>query len=182
VFTRDVYDSCPLDVAWPYGYEDYEWFWRVALAGYPIKFAGDINGAHHHRRRFRDLVTEYRYSAEGCSRFIRRHPDSPLAVKRRLQGIVLPVVAAAGVAAAVLLASAGMLLPMTVATALVTVALMGREIIAARRLEAAVYPYAGLVLAVVFTLTLAANLLRGNEPIATTAPVWEGTPVRDFMS
>ena len=33
VFSRDVYETCPLDVAWAYGYEDYEWFWRVAKAG-----------------------------------------------------------------------------------------------------------------------------------------------------
>ncbi len=58
VFTRDVYESCPLDVAWAYGYEDYEWFWRVAKARHKIWFAGDISGAHHHRRSFRDLITE----------------------------------------------------------------------------------------------------------------------------
>jgi glycosyltransferase involved in cell wall biosynthesis len=143
VFTRELYETCPLNVAWGYGYKNYEWFWRVARAGHRIVVAGDINGACHRRRRFRDLATEYRHSAEGCSHFIWCHPDSPLGAKRRRQAIILPVVAAAGVLAADLLASAGMFLPMTAVIALVAVVLMGREIIAARRLEAAVYPYTG---------------------------------------
>lgn len=173
VFTRDVYDSCPLDVAWAYGYEDYEWFWRVAKAGHKIWFAGDISGAHHHRRRFRDLVTEYRRSAEGCSHFIRRHPDSPLATKRRRQAIGLPLAAAAGLGCAVALASAGLSVPLGGVAALVAGLLMAREVASARRVEAAVYPYAGAALGVVFTWTLASKLAwRSTE--RAVAPVWEG--------
>ena len=29
ILTRDVYDDQPIDRHWLYGYEDYEWFWRV---------------------------------------------------------------------------------------------------------------------------------------------------------
>ena len=172
VFTRDVYESCPLDVAWAYGYEDYEWFWRVAKARHKLWFAGDISGAHHHRRRFRDLITEYRRSAEGCSHFIRRHPDSPLAVKRRRQAIGLPLAALAGLSCAAALVAAGLSLPLGAAVVVAAGALMAREVASARRLEAAVYPYAGAALGVVFTWTLASKLAWGTtERVA--APVWE---------
>ncbi len=173
VFTRDVYESCPLDVAWAYGYEDYEWFWRVAKAGHKIWFAGDISGAHHHRRRFRDLITEYRRSAEGCSHFIRRHPDSPLAVKRRRQAIGLPLAAAAGLVVASALVADGLARPVTGLVTLTALVLMGREMLSARRLEAAVYPYAGAALGMVFTWTLATNLAR-RDSVRGGAPTWDG--------
>ena len=172
VFSRDVYESCPLDVTWAYGYEDYEWFWRVAKAGHNIWFAGDIHGAHHHRRRFRDLITEYRRSAEGCSHFIRRHPDSPLAAKRRLQAIGLPLVTATGIGAAGALVATGLAGPVIGLVALGALVLMSREMLSARRLEAAVYPYAGAALGVVFTWTLATNLTR-REVARAAAPTWE---------
>jgi hypothetical protein len=159
-------------VAWAYGYEDYEWFWRVAKAGHRIWFAGDISGAHHHRRKFRDLITEYRRSAQGCSHFIRRHPDSPLAVKRRRQAISLPLSAAAGLGAAGALAAAGMAEPLIGLVSLTALILMAREMMSARRLEAAVYPYAGATLGMVFTWTLAANLAR-REVVRAAAPTWE---------
>ncbi len=174
VFTRDVYESCPLDVAWAYGYEDYEWFWRIAKAGHKIWFAGDITGAHHHRRRFRDLITEYRRSAEGCSHFIRRHPDSPLAAKRRRQAISLPLAATAGLGAAGALVAVGMAKPVIGLLSLTALVLMSREMFSARRLEAAVYPYAGVALGMVFTWTLATNLAR-RSTVRTPAPVWAET-------
>src|ERR1700751_6154827 len=93
VFTRDLYEKCPLDVTWSYGYEDYEWFWRVARNGPEILFSRELTAAHHHRRSFRRLAREYRQSSNGCAHFIRAHPASPLARKRLLQATLLPLVA-----------------------------------------------------------------------------------------
>ena len=39
ILTRELYRACPLDVRWYYGYEDYEWFWRIAKAGHRIRSA-----------------------------------------------------------------------------------------------------------------------------------------------
>jgi putative flippase GtrA/GT2 family glycosyltransferase len=77
MLTRDVYQDQPIDRTWMYGYEDYEWFWRIARAGHRILFTDQLTGAHHHRRSFWHLVTEYRRAAFGCARFVRKHPDSP---------------------------------------------------------------------------------------------------------
>ena len=176
VFTRDVYESEPLDVTWSYGYEDYEWFWRVARAGHTITFAPDISGAHHHRRSFRRLATEYRWSANGCAHFIRAHPASPLARKRRRQALLLPVAASAGAAlAGVTAASRGAVLVAFIA-ACAMLALAGREVATSRRLEAAVYPLAGLALAAVFTWGLSSDLLMRRNVVHTKpdiAPLWD---------
>lgn len=176
VFTRDVYDAEPLDVTWAYGYEDYEWFWRVAEAGFRITFAPDISGAHHHRRSFRRLATEYRRSANGCAHFIRAHPSSPLARKRRRQALLLPVAAIAGAALAGVMAASGGAVLVAFITACAMLALAGREVATSRRLEAAVYPLAGLALAAVFTWGLSSDLLmRRNVVYAKpyVAPLWD---------
>ena len=122
VFTRELYENCPLDVAWAYGYEDYEWYWRVAKAGRKILFSGGLAGTHHHRRSFRRLVTEYRQSSFGCAHFIRRHPDSPLARKRRYQAFGLPIAALVGGIGFVSAAGAGYA---AAASAIVVAALAG---------------------------------------------------------
>jgi hypothetical protein len=91
IFTRRLYQDAPLDVHWSYGYEDYEWFWRVTAAGYPIFFSHELAGRHHHRRGLRPLCTEYLRSADGCAKFVRAHPQCPLARKRLQQMITLPL-------------------------------------------------------------------------------------------
>src|SRR5271165_6936647 len=93
MLTRKLYEACPLDVNWSYGYEDYEWFWRMTRDGYPILFSHELAGRHHHRRGLAPLCREYLRSSGGCARFIRQHPDCPLAAKRRRQAYVLPLVA-----------------------------------------------------------------------------------------
>ena len=93
MLTRKLYEACPLDVNWSFGYEDYEWFWRLTRDGYPILFSHELAGRHHHRRALAPLCREYLQSSHGCARFIRRHPDCPLAIKRRRQAYILPVVA-----------------------------------------------------------------------------------------
>jgi GT2 family glycosyltransferase len=167
VFTRELYDACPLDTAWAYGYEDYEWFWRLAKAGHQILFSGDLTAAHHHRRSFRRLAREYRQSASGCARFIRVHGDSPLARKRRLQAVLLPLAALSAVVLAATAAVAGYGAVLGVVALATLAALMVREVAQSRSLEAVTYPAASLALGVVFTVRLAATLgqqvIRGDD-------------------
>lgn len=89
LLTRELYEQCPLDVRWSYGYEDYEWFWRIARAGYRVLFSNQLDGRHHHRRGLVRLAREYLRSAEGCARLIATHPDCPLARKRALQATLI---------------------------------------------------------------------------------------------
>ena len=44
MLTREVYEDQPVDKTWMYGYEDYEWFWRVAKAGHRILFTRSADG------------------------------------------------------------------------------------------------------------------------------------------
>ena len=154
VLSRDVYDDCPMDETWGYGYEDYEWFWRIARSGHRILYAAGLEGAHHHRQSFRALAREYRISAEGCSHFITAYPDSPLARKRRRQALLLPLGAAALVAASGAALFSGYGLIPLVAALTVTAGITVREIVQARRLEAVAYVVAGLALSSLFVFCL----------------------------
>jgi glycosyltransferase involved in cell wall biosynthesis len=158
VFTRDLYDACPLDTAWAYGYEDYEWFWRLAKSGHQILFSGDLTAAHHHRRSFGRLMREYRQSAAGCARFVRAHRESPLARKRRLQAVLLPLAALTGVVSAAAAAVAGYGAVLGVLALATLAVLVVREVARSRSLEAVTYPAAALALGAVFTVRLAATL------------------------
>ena len=91
LFTRRLYEACPLDIRWSYGYEDYEWFWRSVRAGYPVLFSDELHGLHHHRRGLIPLGREYLRSSDGCAHLIRAHPDCPLARKRWRQAVMIPV-------------------------------------------------------------------------------------------
>ncbi|MBO0805685.1 MAG: glycosyltransferase, partial [Nocardiopsaceae bacterium] len=160
VFTRDLYESCPLDVTWSYGYEDYEWFWRVAKNGHEILFSRELTAAHHHRRSFRRLALEYRQSSHGCAHFVRAHPDSPLARKRLLQAILLPIAGLAAVVTAGLAVAAGRGMDVAITVGAAVVLLAGREVVAARSPEAVTYPTATLALGLIFTLNLGRSLFR----------------------
>ena len=168
VFTRELYESCPLDVAWAYGYEDYEWYWRVAKAGHKIVFSGGLTGAHHHRRSFRRLVTEYRQSSFGCAHFIRRHPDSPLARKRRYQAFGLPIAALVGGIGFVSAAGAGYATAASAIAVAALAGLAGREMIRSRSLEAVTYTRPRSCSASYYIANLAGGLLR--RPPAKTRP------------
>jgi Glycosyl transferase family 2 len=163
IMARGVYDDCPMDDSWGYGYEDYEWFWRVARAGHRILYAAGLDGAHHHRQTIRDLAEEYRVSATGCARFVRAYPDSPLARKRRLQAIVLPLAAAALIAGAVAVVVSGHGMILLVAAAAAAAGLVAREITRARRLEAVAYVIAGLAIGTLFVFTLSWRLARSSR-------------------
>lgn len=164
VMARDVYDDCPMDVEWGYGYEDYEWFWRIASADHRILYAAGLTGSHHHRESFRALAREYQISANGCANFIRAYPDSPLARKRLRQAVLLPVAAVSLAAAAVVAAVSGDGLILLISAAAVTAAVLIREVISARRLEGVAYAVAGLALGSLFVLSLGWRLARSLPP------------------
>jgi putative flippase GtrA/GT2 family glycosyltransferase len=160
IFTRGLYDSVQLDTGWAFGYEDYEWFWRLAVKGHSILFASELTAAHHHRRSFRQLVREYRQSAHGCAQFIRAHPDSPLAKKRAAQAFGLPTLAlgAASMATLAVITGYGTLVAGVLVMAAVLVT--GREVARARSLEGVTYAPAALALGGVYAATIAGSLMR----------------------
>ena len=171
LFARQLYERCPIDPLWSHGsYEDYEWFWRATKAGYPIRVCRDLFGWHHHRRGLRALAREYRRSSRGCAYFIRAHPDSPLAKRRRRQALVLPLAAAAGIAGATAAAAegygravAGLLLGGAAMLAI-------HQAVRSRNLESVAYPVVGLTLGLVFTAGLVSNLIRPGTSAAAAAP------------
>jgi putative flippase GtrA/GT2 family glycosyltransferase len=163
VFTRSLYDACSLDIAWAYGYEDYEWFWRLAKNGHAILFSSELTAAHHHRRSFRHLVREYRQSAHGCAQFIRAHPDSPLARKRFAQAFGLPLGALGGLALVALAVADGHGALVAGLLAMATVLVTGREVGRARSLEGLTYPPAALALGGIYAASIAGSLMRPPE-------------------
>jgi putative flippase GtrA/GT2 family glycosyltransferase len=173
LFTRELYNYCPIDPFWSHGsYEDYEWFWRVAKAGYQIRVCQDLFGWHHHRRGLRALAREYRRSSRGCAYFIRAHMDSPLADRRLRQAVVLPLVAALGAGGA---ATAALYGYGTVVAGVVlgcAAVLTVHQVVRSRSLESAAYPAVGLALGTVFTAGLVTNLIRSG-PRAAVSPITE---------
>jgi putative flippase GtrA len=184
VFYRELYDDCPLDVSWAYGYEDYEWMWRVAKAGHRVFFSAELSAAHHHRRTFLALVREYRRSAEGCARFIAAHGDSPLARRRRNQVLCVPLTALAAVAGVVAGIAMGAWEPAVLVVAVAGGALSCREAAFSRRWEAVLYPFPAAVLGVVFTQSLIAGLLRAApapEAVDADCRVTGAGPRLDYL-
>jgi glycosyltransferase involved in cell wall biosynthesis len=179
VFSRELYEATPLDVTWFYGYEDYEWFWRVAKAGHLITFSGALTAMHHHRRSLRKLAQEYRRSAEGCARFVRVHRNCPLARKRLYQAIGLPLALCGTLAGAGVALAAGLWLPLAVAAGAAAMLVTGREVWRSRRVEALIYPFIALVLGGAFTMSLLANLVRARPlPDAERRILWDEDTVQ----
>jgi GT2 family glycosyltransferase len=163
IMARDVYDDCPMDDSWGYGYEDYEWFWRIARTGHHIQYVAGLTGSHYHRNSFRELAREYHFSATGCAKFIRAHPHSPLARKRRLQAVLLPVTGVAAIGAAATAAASGYGAIVLAAAATVTTGVATREVIRARKVEGVAYAVTGLALASFFVLILGWQLARPHR-------------------
>jgi putative flippase GtrA/GT2 family glycosyltransferase len=167
LFTRELYDHCPIDPSWSHGsYEDYEWFWRATKAGYGIRVCRDLFGWHHHRRGLRALAKEYRRSSRGCAYFIRAHPDSPLAKRRLRQAIVLPLAAIAGAAGAAAAVAEGYGTAVAAFVLACAAVIAVHQVVRSRNLESVAYPAVGLGLGLVFTAGLVVNLVR---PSATPA-------------
>ncbi len=163
LFTPEMYAGCPIDATWSHGsYEDYEWFWRVASAGYSVLVSEDLFGWHHHRRGIKPLIKEYRRSSRGCAYFVRAHMDSPLSKRRLLQAIVLPLVALVAliVAGAALATGYGWMLGTLALAGAVGIA--ADQVVQSRRLESVTYPVTGLVLGVVFTTGLITHLIKSR--------------------
>lgn len=166
LFTRRLYDICPVNTEWPYGYEDYEWFWRVARARHPILYSDALTGLHHHRRKLRLLAREYLRAGNGCARFIQAHPDAPLARKRLRQAMLLPLGAFAALAVTVVMVATGYGLPLAYTIALGTGCLMGWEFSRCRTAESLIYPFISVPLAGAFTF----GMTRGLIKISITEP------------
>jgi len=159
VFIRELYAACPLDVTWSYGYEDYEWFWRLAKQGHKILFTGQLTGAHHHRRSFRKLTKEYRQSASGCAHFIRRHRNSPLAIKRLRQALLIPAVAVASLGVLGGAIANGQSRIALFSLCAVAMVLVTREMVKARSVEAVAYLPFTVALGTIFTAKLGSEVL-----------------------
>jgi putative flippase GtrA/GT2 family glycosyltransferase len=171
LFTRGLYDNCPIDPFWSHGsYEDYEWFWRVAKAGYAIHVCRDLFGWHHHRRGMSALIKEYRRSSRGCAYFVLAHMDSPFAQRRLRQAIVLPLTAAIGLGGTVVAVAYGY--GSIVAGGMLGCAAMlaVHQLVRSRSLESILYPVVGLTLGLVFTTGLVTNLIRSG-PRAAIFPI-----------
>jgi mycofactocin glycosyltransferase len=174
VFTRTLYDACPLDTKWAHGYEDYEWFWRLAKLRYKILFSGELTAAHHHRSSFRGLVKEYSRAAHGCAHYMNRHPDSPLSRKRTKQALLLPLATAVGLAGVVAAITMGHGTLAAVVALVAALALTGREAMRSRSIEAGAYSVLGLALGLVFTTSLVTSLGRvilKEDDMPDTLPV-----------
>lgn len=173
LFKREFYDECPIDPYWSHGsYEDYEWFWRVVKSGYQVRVCWELFGWHHHRQGMRALIKEYRRSSRGCAYFIRAHLDSPLARRRLMQAVALPllaVVAAIGLGGGVAAGYAAIEAEAALAGA---VLIAGSQVIRSRRLEGVAYAATGITLGLVFTTGLVTNLLRASTgaPDRATVP------------
>ena len=163
IMESGVYADCPMDDKWGYGYEDYEWFWRLASTGHKILYAAGLEGAHHHRQSFRALAWEYLVSANGCATFVRAYPDSPLARKRRRQAVLLPLAATAAVAGAAAAAVFGYGVPLFVVASAAATWLLSREVALARRLEAMAYVLPALALGSLFVFSLGWRLLASGR-------------------
>jgi GT2 family glycosyltransferase len=173
IFFREMYNQTELDSAWFYGYEDYEWLWRVAKDGHKIVFSSELTSAHHHRRSYRKLLQEYARSSEGCAAFIRRHPDCPLARKRLAQAVGIPLAFLGALVIAGWSVAAGQGSYVAELAGAILLALAAREVVQTRRVEAVAYPLIGLSLAGAFTLNLARNLIMHPTEHVERVQTWE---------
>jgi 4-amino-4-deoxy-L-arabinose transferase-like glycosyltransferase/putative flippase GtrA len=161
LFTRELYRDCPMDPSWTFGYEDYEWFWRVAGRGHQILLSAELSGKHHHRRGLLRLCRDYRRSGSGCAWFIRRHPDCPLSRRRLTQAVLLP---AAAVSAAFGEACAGAALgPVIPLAAIGCTAVLAAawEYADRRNPEALLYPVVNVILGATFLASMIRVLMSG---------------------
>ena len=170
VFTSKLYDACPLDIHWPFGYEDYEWFWRLARDGHRILFTDQLTAAHRHRRSYAALTREYRQAAYGCAQYVRAHPDSPLARKRRRQALLLPLAAVTGLAVTSVTVIDGFGLAVAALAVVAALTVAAAEVRRSRSLEGVAYAMAGLGLGVVFASSLITALLRRPPVFGTGSP------------
>jgi glycosyltransferase involved in cell wall biosynthesis len=162
VFTRKLYDDCPMDVHWIYGYEDYEWFWRLACNGNEVLVSSELYGLHHHRRGIAGLSREYLRSGDGCGNFIKAHPDCPLARKRWCQAIFLPAIAAGlTLLSSALLADGGGYLALG-GLSVAAASAVGWEYAKSHTFESLTYPFITAILGSVFLAGLLRSLMAGS--------------------
>ena len=135
-----------------------------------VLFQAILFGWHHHRRGLRALAREYRRSSRGCAYFIRAHRDCPLAKRRLRQVVILPLAAFAATAVAAAAAVSGHGTALAAAVLGCAAVFAVHQVARSRSLESLAYPVAGLALGVVFTTSLAMNLIQPS-PAADASPV-----------
>jgi glycosyltransferase involved in cell wall biosynthesis len=160
ICTRRLYDTCALDVTWLYGYEDYEWFWRLARRGNEVLFTSELDGWHHHRRGLVRLAREYLRASDGCSILVKTHPSCPLSRKRRWQAVTLSLTGVGLTLLSVILAVNGWGLLVAGAAALAALLAGGWEYARSRRVESFCYPLVTSILGSVFLFGLVKGLIR----------------------
>jgi glycosyltransferase involved in cell wall biosynthesis/putative flippase GtrA len=84
--TRKLLDKVgPFDPDFVYTYEDYEFFRRVANAGFPMLCTDSLKAGHYHRQGFRSLVREYARAGMGTGDYIIKFPSCRFGRNRLIQ-------------------------------------------------------------------------------------------------
>ena len=165
MFAREVYERVGgLDPRFVHSYEDYEWFQRIADAGFDILCTPRLTARHQHRQGWGDLVREYHRSGRGCAQFVRKHRSSRFG-RNRLQQLAAVVVLATLAVLDLLTVATGAWKPAVVffaAGCTAAVLLSVATAVRTRRPEAAAYPIVTLILGMAFS----AGMLAGLVPLA----------------
>jgi hypothetical protein len=158
VCTRRLYETCPLDVNWFYGYEDYEWFWRLVRDGNQVLFTSELDGWHHHRRGLIPLAREYLRASHGCSMLVSTHPDCPLSRKRRWQAVSLSLTGVLLLLLSVTMVVSGYGLAVLALAAVAELLAGAWEYTRSRSLESFCYPLVTSILGSLFLFGLVKGL------------------------
>jgi cellulose synthase/poly-beta-1,6-N-acetylglucosamine synthase-like glycosyltransferase len=159
--TRELYTRVGgLDASFVYSYEDYEWFWRIAQAGYTMLCTDELAADHYHRQGIKALLREYRQAGRGCAQFIHAHPSAGFARKRLLQ------LGAVGAASVVLLALAVLLGALALAAGAVATGMVSlATAVRVRHFVALAFPLVTLMLGLSFSLGLTRGLLDRRRAV-----------------
>lgn len=152
-FTRELFETVgEFDHRFVWTYDDYEFFERVAEAGFHMFCTNELAGLHHHRKGFRSLINEYKCDGQGCADFIKKYPKSHLRGRRVKQlimlivaGLTLPFVPLLPFGWQALLAGLGVIMVGSMAKT--------------RRLEGLIYPFVTAILGTVFVIQMGRGLI-----------------------
>lgn len=142
-------------------YEDYEFCWRALKAGFKILFDPGLMVPRTHRIGLKKLIGEYTRSGRGFRDFAAEYPDSPFTVYRLVTFMLMPwALLAAG--------AAFTLFPLyaTVLGCAMILSLILTNMLAARHIEGAVYPFIGALLTTRFVYGVSLDVgQRGFAPV-----------------
>jgi Predicted glycosyltransferases len=158
IFTRAVYETVGgFDPDFIYTWDDYEWFYRVVQAGYPILCTPLLTAEIHHRERFGDVLKAHVESGRGTAQFIHKHPRSLFARRRKAQMLLVWF----GLLSALRFPRRAGGLGVSA-----TIGLGAISALRTRRVEAMAYPAVTLVLGAAYSAALTRELLvrLGSAP------------------